>query len=97
MGRSGNGRAADARLLRLAFLIFAIPNIFLMCALLFALATMLRSMMAAYIGAVTLVIGYLVTTSVLGQKIEYRGHVRAVRAARQRRARDATRYWTQSR
>ena len=33
------------------FAVFAIPNIFLTCAVLFALATMLRSMMAAYIGA----------------------------------------------
>ena len=29
-------------------------------------------MMAAYIGAVVLVMGYLVTTSIVGQKIEYR-------------------------
>src|SRR4051794_25363226 len=41
------------------FLLFAIPNIFLMSALLFALATTLRSMMASYIGAVALVFGYL--------------------------------------
>ena len=53
-------------------LVFAIPNIFLICAVLFALATTLRSMMAAYIGAVVLVMGYLITTSVVGQKIEYR-------------------------
>src|SRR6478672_3746959 len=50
------------------FAIFAIPNIFLMSAMLFALATVLRSMMAAYVGAITLVMGYLVTTSVIGQK-----------------------------
>src|SRR3954467_14350145 len=54
------------------FLIFAIPNILLICAALFALATVLRSMMAAYIGAVVLVMGYLTTSSILGQKIEYR-------------------------
>ena len=41
-------------------------------ALLFALATMLRSMLASYIGAVVLVMGYLVTTSIVGQKVEYR-------------------------
>ena len=33
---------------------------------------MLRSMMASYIGAVVLVMGYLVTTGIVGQKIEYR-------------------------
>ena len=54
------------------FLIFAIPNIFLMCAVLFALATLLRSMLAAYLGAIVLVMGYLITSSVVGQKIEYR-------------------------
>ena len=54
------------------FLIFAIPNIFMMSALLFALATTLRSMMASYIGAVALVFGYLITTNVVGQKVEYR-------------------------
>src|SRR3954449_1666037 len=53
------------------FAIFAIPNIFLMGAILFALATALRSMMAAYVGAITLVMGYLITTSIVGQKIEY--------------------------
>src|SRR3954447_14324805 len=54
------------------FAVFAIPNILLISALLFALATVLRSMMAAYIGCVLLVMGYAVTTSVIGQKIEYR-------------------------
>src|SRR6476469_7238576 len=54
------------------FLVFAIPNIFLICAVLFALATLMRSMMAAYIGAIILVMGYLITSSVVGQKIEYR-------------------------
>ena len=55
-----------------AFALFALPNIFLISAILFALATNLRSMMAAYIGAVLLVMGYLVTSSIVGQKIEYR-------------------------
>ena len=41
------------------FALFAVPNIFLMSAVLFALATTLRSMMAAYIGAIVIVMGYL--------------------------------------
>src|SRR5690242_19768700 len=45
------------------FAVFGLPNILLTCAALFALATVLRSMMAAYIGAVLLVMGYLVTVS----------------------------------
>ena len=72
VGRSRDRRAAEAGLLRVEFRVFALPNIFLTSALLFALATVLRSMMAAYIGAVVLVMGYLVTTSIVGQKIEYR-------------------------
>ena len=63
-------------------LIFAIPNIFLISALLFALATVLRSMMAAYIGAIALVMGYLVTTSVARPEDRISRHVRAVGAAR---------------
>ena len=47
------------------FLILALPNIFLLCAVLFSLATMLRSMMAAYIGAIVLVMGYLIITGIL--------------------------------
>ena len=43
-----------------------------MCAILFALATVLRSMMASYIGAVVLVMGYLITNGVVGNQIEYR-------------------------
>ena len=54
------------------FAVFALPNILLLSALLFALATVLRSMMAAYIGAVLVVIGYVITVSTAGQKIEYR-------------------------
>ena len=54
------------------FLIFALPNIFLLCAVLFTVATLLRSMMAAYIGTIVLVMGYLVITSILGHNIDYR-------------------------
>jgi ABC-2 type transport system permease protein len=78
------------------FLIFALPNIFLLCAVLFALATLLRSMMAAYIGAIVLVMGYLVITSILGQKIEYRDAVARWEPLGTGAVQEATRYWTQS-
>jgi ABC-type transport system involved in multi-copper enzyme maturation permease subunit len=78
------------------FLVFALPNIFLLCALLFALATMLRSMMAAYIGAIVVVMGYLVITSILGQKIEYRDAVARWEPLGTGAVEQATRYWTQS-
>ena len=78
------------------FLIFAIPDIFLTSALLFALATRLRSMMAAYIGTVAIVIGYLIASSVVGQKIEYRDTVARWEPLGSNALGEATRYWTQS-
>ncbi len=78
------------------FALFALPNIFLTSALLFALATMLRSMLASYIGAVVLVMGYLVTTSIVGQKIEYRETFARFEPLGNGAIGEATRYWTQS-
>src|SRR6476620_824410 len=78
------------------FTVFALPNILLLCAILFAVATLLRSMMAAYIAAVLLVMGYLVTVSVLGQKIEYREVFARFEPLGNGALREATRYWTQS-
>ena len=78
------------------FAVFAIPNILLTCAILFAAATILRSMMAAYIAAVLLVMGYLATSSILGQKIEYRETFARFEPLGNGALREATRYWTQS-
>ncbi|WP_300975178.1 M1 family aminopeptidase [Sphingomonas sp. LHG3406-1] len=54
------------------YLILAIPNIFLLSAILFATATALRSMLASYIAAVLVVMGYLIASGVAGQKLELR-------------------------
>ena len=78
------------------FAIFALPNILLTSAILFALATVMRSMMASYIGAVGLVMGYLVTISIVGQKIEYRDTFARFELLGNGALREATRYWTQS-
>jgi ABC-type transport system involved in multi-copper enzyme maturation permease subunit len=78
------------------FLIFAVPNVFLTSALLFALATRLRSMMAAYIGTVAIVIGYLIAGSVVGQKIEYRETFARFEPLGTSALGQVTRYWTQS-
>jgi ABC-type transport system involved in multi-copper enzyme maturation permease subunit len=78
------------------FILFAIPNILLTSAILFALATLLRSMMAAYVGAVVLVMGYLAAVSTLGQKIEYRQTFARFEPLGNGALKDATRYWTQS-
>jgi aminopeptidase N len=78
------------------YVIFGLPNVLLICAVLFALATALRSMMAAYIGATALVMGYLVTTGVVGQKIEYRDTVAHWEPLAVGALGEAMRYWTQS-
>jgi ABC-2 type transport system permease protein len=78
------------------FGVFAVPDILLTCAILFAVATILRSMMAAYIAAVGLVMGYLVTISILGQKIEYRDTFARFEPLGNGALREATRYWTQA-
>ncbi len=78
------------------FALFSIPNIFMASALLFALATVMRSMMASYIGAVLLVMGYLVTVSIAGQQIEYRQPFALFEPLGNGALREATRYWTQA-
>jgi len=78
------------------FFLFALPNIFLMCAILFAVATILRSMMAAYIGAIVLVMGYLITGSTVGQKIEYRETFARWEPLGSGALDEVTRYWTQA-
>jgi len=78
------------------YAIFGLPNVFLICAFLFALATALRSMMAAYIGATVLVMGYIITTGVVGQNIEYRETLARWEPLATGAVGEATRYWTQS-
>ncbi|MDQ3144400.1 MAG: ABC transporter permease, partial [Pseudomonadota bacterium] len=78
------------------FILMGLPNIFLMSAMLFALATTLRSMMASYIGAVLLVMGYLITTSIIGQNIEYREILARFEPVGMGALGEATRYWTQA-
>ena len=78
------------------FALFAMPNVFLTGAILFALATTLRSMMASYIGVVLLVMGYLITVSIVGQKIEYREMFALFEPLGNGALREVTRYWTQA-
>jgi ABC-2 type transport system permease protein len=78
------------------YLIFAIPNIFFTSALLFAIATRLRSMMAAYITTVALVIGYIVGNGAVGQKLEYRDAMARWSPLGTNAFGEVTRYWTQA-
>lgn len=52
------------------YLMFALPGIFLMSAIFFALATATRSMMATYLGVVVFLMLYLVTTRTLGSRVD---------------------------
>jgi ABC-type transport system involved in multi-copper enzyme maturation permease subunit len=78
------------------YAVFAVPNILFLCAFLFALATALRSMMAAYIGVTALVMGYLIGTGVVGQKIEYRETLARWEPLGERALSQTMQYWTQS-
>lgn len=77
------------------YLIFAIPNIFFLSALLFAIATRLRSMMAAYIATIAVVIGYIIGNGAVGQKIEYRDIFARWNPLGTNAFGEVTRYWTQ--
>src|SRR4249919_749220 len=63
---------------------------------LFGLATLTRSMMASYIGAVVLVMAYLITASIVGQKIEYRDAFALWEPLGNGAIGEVTRYWTTS-
>lgn len=76
------------------FLILAIPNIFLMSSLLFGLATITRSMLWSYVGVVALFMGYLIVTSVLGNKPEYQQALANWEPLGFGAMLESTRYWT---
>jgi hypothetical protein len=76
------------------FLILAIPNIILMSSLLFGLATVTRSMLWSYVGVVALFMGYLIVTSVLGNKPEYQQALANWEPLGFGAMLESTRYWT---
>jgi ABC-type transport system involved in multi-copper enzyme maturation permease subunit len=78
------------------YLIIAIPNIFMMSAFLFALATVLRSMLACYVGAIAVVMGYLLAQGAVGQNLEWRDAFARWEPIGTGALREATRYWTQA-
>jgi ABC-2 type transport system permease protein len=76
------------------YLILAVPNILLASAFLFALATSLRSMMATYIGVVIFVLGYLITTGILGPRPEYQDILAKFEPLGTGALFETARYWT---
>ena len=78
------------------FLIIAMPNIFLASALLFALATTTRSMLASYIGVIVFVMAYTAATSLLGSRPEYQDMLARFEPFGIGALGEITRYWTAS-
>ncbi len=76
------------------FAIIAIPNILLSSALLFALATITRSMLASYIGVLVFVMGYLVVTAVLASRPEFQDAMARFEPLAMGALFDVSRYWT---
>ncbi|WP_420605219.1 ABC transporter permease/M1 family aminopeptidase [Novosphingopyxis sp.] len=76
------------------YLIIAVPNLLLSSALLFALATTTRSMLASYIGVLVFVMGYLIVTGVLGGRPEYQDLLARFEPMAVGAVSEVTRYWT---
>ena len=76
------------------FLVIAIPNLILSSALLFALATMTRSMLASYIGVVVLVMGYLTVPLLLGNDPSWQEPVARYEPLGSGAISEVSRYWT---
>ena len=76
------------------YLIIAVPNIFISCAFLLALATTFRSMMASYIGVLLFLMGYTVTLVVAGDKPEWLPYLAKFELLGLAAIQDMTRYWT---
>lgn len=76
------------------FLIIAIPNLIMTSALLFALATFTRSMLASYIGVVVLVMGYLTVPLLLGNDPSWQDPVARYEPLATGAIFEVSRYWT---
>lgn len=76
------------------FLVIAIPNLILASALLFALATMTRSMLASYIGVVVLVMAYLSVPLLLGEDPSWQDAVARFEPFGTGAVGEISRYWT---
>lgn len=76
------------------FLVIAIPNLILTSALLFSLATITRSMLASYIGALVLVLGYITISVIVSSDPSYLDTVARYEPLGVGAIGDATRYWT---
>lgn len=76
------------------FLVIAIPNLILCSALLFSLATVTRSMLASYIGALVLVLCYLTVSVIVSADPSYQDAVARFEPLGVGAIGEVSRYWT---
>ncbi|MGB7406462.1 MAG: M1 family aminopeptidase [Pacificimonas sp.] len=77
-----------------SYLGYALPNIFLTSAIFFAIATLTRSMMYSYLGVVIFLVAYIVFTTIIGDKPEYRDIAAIAEPFGFAAFSEETRYWT---
>mgnify|MGYP003143131781 FL=1 len=78
----------------LAYFVFALPSIFMVSALFFAVATITRSMMYTYVAVVLFLVLYIVLNSVMSSQPEYRDLASYIEPFGIAAFGNATRYWT---
>lgn len=76
------------------YLLVALPNVLVHSAILFALATITRSMMATYLGVIGLVSGNFLLEGAFGDRPQLQTAVAIADPFGSRALTDATRYWT---
>ncbi|MEL7681746.1 ABC transporter permease subunit [Citromicrobium bathyomarinum] len=77
-----------------AYFVFALPSIFMVSALFFAVATITRSMMYTYVAVVLFLVLYIVLNSVMSSQPEYRDLASYIEPFGLAAFGNATRYWT---
>lgn len=76
------------------YFLLALPNLLISSAVLFALATITRSMMATYLGVIGFVSGFFVLANAFGDRPQLETAVAIADPFGGRALSDATRYWT---
>jgi ABC-type transport system involved in multi-copper enzyme maturation permease subunit len=77
-----------------AYFVFALPSLFLVSCLFFAVATMTRSMMYTYVAVVLFLVLYVVLVAVAGARPEYRTFAAYAEPFGMAALGNAIRYWT---
>lgn len=78
----------------LSYLVFAVPNVILLSAVFFAVATMTRSMMYTYVAVVAFLIVYFTFLGIVGSEPDYRDTVALFEPLGRGAVANETRYWT---